>query len=191
MIVILDSGDNPGKYSPGEKLLEKDWNLDLIGRIERDLDNLEIRHYRTTDISEELDFIGRCKYANHIASENPKSRCIFISFHLNSAGDNGKWLNSRGWSVWVNKNASSNSRRLASYLKTHADLHNLKVKTPLPGQPYWEAGFPILRGTSMPAVLIKNAYLDNKEDVAFLKTKEGKETFKNIIIGGIKDYFGV
>jgi N-acetylmuramoyl-L-alanine amidase len=43
----------------------------------------------------------------------------------------------------------------------------------------------------MPAVLVKNAYLDNKEDVDFLKTKKGKETLKNIIIGGIKDYFGV
>jgi N-acetylmuramoyl-L-alanine amidase len=39
--------------------------------------------------------------------------CVFISIHINAAGGDGKWHNATGWSGWVAKKSSSNSKKLA------------------------------------------------------------------------------
>ena len=43
----------------------------------------------------------------------------------------------------------------------------------------------------MPAVLVENMFQDNKSDVEFLTSAEGKEILANIMIKGICDYFGI
>ena len=40
----------------------------------------------------------------------------------------------------------------------------------------------------MPAVLIENFFQDNRDDVAFLKTKAGKVACAEVVVDGVKDY---
>ena len=46
----------------------------------------------------------------------------------------------------------------------------------------------ICRDTNCPAVLMENFFQDNKEDVAFLLSEEGKRTVTRIHVEGIVNY---
>ena len=46
----------------------------------------------------------------------------------------------------------------------------------------------VLRKTNMPAVLTENLFMDNKEDVKFLLSEEGKKQIIDLHVQGIKKY---
>jgi N-acetylmuramoyl-L-alanine amidase len=46
----------------------------------------------------------------------------------------------------------------------------------------------ICRDTNCPAVLVENLFQDNKEDVAYLLSAEGKNTLLGVMYNGIVDY---
>ena len=91
--------------------------------------------------------------------------------------------------MFVSTNASSQSKILASNLAESALTHDLKVRKPLPTQNYWIKNLAICRDTKCPAVLVENMFMDNKEDVEFLLSNEGKHTLINTIIDGIDRYY--
>ena len=70
----------------------------------------------------------------------------------------------------------------------------LKGNRSVPAAPYIAKNLAICRDTLCPAVLTENLFQDNKEDVAFLLSEEGKEkitaTHVNAIVEFIKDYCG-
>lgn len=72
-----------------------------------------------------------------------------------------------------------------------ARTKNIKVRVPDSQHSYWPGNFTVLNKTSMPAVLVENMFQDNKSDVEFLTSAEGKEILANIMIKGICDYFGI
>ena len=51
-----------------------------------------------------------------------------------------------------------------------------------------EANFYVLRKTICPAVLTENLFQDNRSDVAFLLSDEGKKAIENLHIAGIRSY---
>lgn len=69
--------------------------------------------------------------------------------------------------------------------------HTLKGKTirtdyARDGDPDWEENFYILRHTHCPAVLIENFFMDNKQDLAYLLSQEGRREIIETIIDGIE-----
>ncbi len=54
-----------------------------------------------------------------------------------------------------------------------------------------ENGFYILKHTKCPAVLTENLFQDNKEDVEFLLSEEGKLAIVNLHVWGIMKYLGL
>ena len=56
------------------------------------------------------------------------------------------------------------------------------------GDPDIEKDFYIIRHTSCPAVLTENLFMDNREDVAFLKSEEGSKSTVNLHVVGILKY---
>ena len=54
------------------------------------------------------------------------------------------------------------------------------------GDPDWEENFYILRHTHCPAVLIENFFMDNKQDLAYLLSQEGRREIIETIIDGIE-----
>lgn len=197
MFVILDPGHNgkvPGKRSPDGSLLEYKWAREITAKLEKRLDELKIEHTRTTysneDEGPEIGLTKRCIRAN-AAIKGRLDKSIFVSIHVNAAGAQGKWMAARGWSVFVSPKASSNSKKLASYMATSAKVMGQKVRVPDPQHLYWPGNFTVLNKTSMPAVLVENLFQDNKEDVEYLLSEEGKNTLVEVIIKGICDYFGI
>lgn len=193
MICILDPAhgdDVPGKRSPDGRLLEYKWSREIISMIEARLSQLQIPYKRSWYGENEPGLLNRCKQANKIAKADG-GPAIFVSVHVNASGNDGKWKSARGWSVFVSTTASSNSKKLASLMATDAKVMGQKVRVPDASHNYWKGNFTVLNKTSMPAVLVENLFQDNKEDVEYLLSEEGKVTLCEIIVKGVCDYFGI
>jgi N-acetylmuramoyl-L-alanine amidase len=100
-------------------------------------------------------------------------------------------MNARGWSVFVSNNASGNSKKLAECLGQVAECIPVLVRKPMHNQLYWQQNLAICRDTNCPAVLTENFFQDNKEDVEYLLSPEGKQTVVQIHIDGIVKYLGL
>ena len=55
-------------------------------------------------------------------------------------------------------------------------------------QVYWKQNLAICRETKCPAVLTENLFQDNKADVEYLLSDEGRATIARLHVQGILDY---
>lgn len=191
MKILLDNGhgeNTPGKRSPDGKLREYLYAREIASMVYDELYNrdydVELLVPETTDIS----LSERCKRANKFAKELGNKNALLVSIHCNAAGNGSAWMGAKGWSVFVSNNASSNSKLLANCLYDAAEQQKLKLRTEKPGQKYWQQNLAICRDTNCPAVLTENLFQDNKEDVEFLLSKEGKEAIAKLHVDGIIKY---
>lgn len=192
MKVMIDNGHGenmPGKRSPDGRLREYSYCREIADRVVRGLRICGIDAERI--VREEIDvpLSERCRRANEIYKESGR-QAVLVSIHCNAAGSGATWMNARGWSVFVSNNASAGSKRLASCLAKAADAENVTVRRPSPRQDYWCQNLAICRDTLCPAVLVENFFQDNKEDVAFLLSEEGKMCVTAITVEGIINYIG-
>lgn len=188
--VILDNGhgsNTPGKCSPDKRLYEWSWNRDIVRRISSKLNELNIPNEILVTEDFDVPLNERVKRANKMSLMAKKQGLepILISIHINAAG-NGGWNSANGWSVWVSKNASIKSREFAKILYTEAEELGLKGNRSTPKERYWTANFYILKNTNCPAVLTENMFQDNKDDVEFLLSEEGKNKITELHIEAIK-----
>lgn len=194
--VILDNGhgeDTPGKRSPDEKLLEYKYAREIVSKISKKLDILGIPYTVLVPETKDIKLAERVKRANKIHQQQHElgKLTILLSIHCNAAG-NGEWMKARGWSAWTSK-GSTESDIISNYLYEAAheilDPKKIKIREDMSdGDPDWESNFYIIYKSSMPAVLTENFFQDNKEDVKYLLSDEGKQDIVNIHIEGIKKY---
>lgn len=190
MIVILDNGhgvNTPGKCSPDKRLLEYKYAREIVSRIHEELQKENIKSYILTPEEEDISLRERVARANAIYKDNNK-QAILISIHCNAAGADGKWHSAKGWSVFLSQNASKKSKHLADCLADSAQSKGLKMRYSRPNQSYWVQNLAICRDTHCPAVLTENLFQDNKEDVEYLLSEEGKETIAQLHVDGILKY---
>ena len=195
--VLIDNGhgeNTPGKCSPDKRLREYAYAREIARRVEK---CLRCKGYDAERIVEEETDIAlseRCKRVNDICKKVGTKNVLLVSIHNNAAGADGKWHEARGFSSFVGLNASSKSKMLAQYLWNEAIQQGLKGNRSVPAAPYIAQNLAICRNTLCPAVLTENLFQDNKEDVDFLLSEEGKEkvtaTHVNAIVEFIKDYYG-
>ena len=188
--VILDNGhgeNTPGKCSPDKRLYEWYWNRDIVRRISARLNELNIPNEILVTEDFDVSLSERVKRANKMSLMAKKQGLepILISIHINASG-NGGWKSANGWSVWVSNNASIKSREFAQILYTEAEEVGLKGNRSTPKERYWTANFYILKNTNCPAVLTENMFQDNKDDVEFLLSEEGKNKITELHIEAIK-----
>lgn len=189
--IILDNGhaeQTPGKRSPDGKFREYQYTREIVAGIVEKLTKLGIKSIRLVpEIEKDISLSERVKRANKIYSESGK-KAILISVHCNAAGNGSQWMNAQGWSVFIAQNASNNSKRLANCLYDAAENENLKMRKPMPNQKYWVQSLAICRDTNCPAVLTENLFQDNKKDVEFLLSEEGRKAIINLHVNGILAY---
>lgn len=188
--VILDNGhgeNTPGKCSPDKRLYEWSWNRDIVKRISAKLDELNIPNEILVTEDFDVSLNERVKRANKMSLMAKKQGLepILISIHINAAG-NGCWNSANGWSVWVSNNASIKSKEFAKILYAEAEKLGLKGNRSTPKERYWTSNFYILKNTNCPAVLTENMFQDNKDDVEFLLSEEGKNKITELHIEAIK-----
>lgn len=190
MKVLIDNGhgeNTPGKRSPDGRLQEWAYTREIADMVVLGLRKHGIDAERIVKENIDVPLSERCKRANNIYRETRKN-AILVSIHCNAAGNGTSWMNARGWGVYVSDNASFNSKMLASFLAQVAISKGVTVRKQAPGQDYWVQNLAICRDTNCPAVLTENFFQDNKEDVEYLLSSEGKRTVANIHIEGIINY---
>lgn len=190
MLVIIDSGhgiNTSGKCSPDKQFKEWKYCRELANLVTEKLINLG---YEVVNLMKGIDndesLRSRCNRINKIVAQ--VKDCIVISLHNNAAGANGEWHNATGWSVFVSMNASSDSKLIAQRLCESAIKHKVMGNRIIPKCKYWQKDLAICRDTKCPAVLIEHMFMDNKDDVAFLESTEGKQTLVQVIVDGLEVY---
>lgn len=193
MKVLIDNGhgeNTPGKCSPDGRLREWSYTREIVDMVIIGLRKLGIDSERIVKEDTDVPLSERCRRANAIYRETGK-KAILVSIHCNAAGSGAEWMNARGWSVFVSNNASVNSKRLADCLAKAAGEKGVNTRKPMPGQLYWQQNLAMCRDTNCPAVLTENFFQDNKEDVEYLLSREGKDAVAQIHIEGIVKYLGL
>lgn len=190
MIILIDNGhgiNTPGKCSPDGRFKEYAWAREIAKMLYNRLKD----SYTTKLITpEEVDIslATRVKRVNDACLEHGAKNVLLISIHTDAAGADGKWHNARGFSARVGTNASSRSKKLASCLWNRAIEMGLKGNRCVPNEKYIAQNLYILKNTHCPAVLTENLFQDNKDDVDFLLSAEGKKKIVDMHVKGIIDY---
>lgn len=189
-IVILDNGhgvNTLGKCSPDKTLQEYKWTRDIVDKLIIEFEKIGIKAIKLVPEDIDISLKERVERVNQIYKDNNK-QAILISIHCNAAGSGADWKNARGWSVYISPNASSKSKLLAKLLYEEAEKENLKGNRYVPKEKYWTQSLYICSKTNCPAVLTENLFQDNKEDVKFLLSEEGKNKIIKIHIQGVLKY---
>ena len=187
MIVLIDNGhgrETAGKQSPDGRLREYAYAREIAERLEKALQETGIEAVRITPEENDVSLKERCQRANKYGSKD----AILVSIHCNAAGADGKWHDAHGWSAYVSKNSSVNSKTLARCLIEAAKDVGLSVREYSCQVPYWTQNLAICRDTKCPAVLTENLFQDNKADVAYLLSEEGKQAVVDLHVRGIEEY---
>lgn len=190
MKVLIDNGhgeNTPGKRSPDGRLREYAYTREIADMVVVGLRKLGIDAERVVKENIDVSLSERCNRVNAIYKETGK-KAILVSIHCNAAGSGATWMGARGWSVFVSNNASVNSQRLAICLGQSAEAQKVAIREQTPKLLYWEQNLAMCRDTNCPAVLTENFFQDNKEDVEYLLSGEGKKAVAQIHIEGIAAY---
>lgn len=186
MKILIDNGhgkETPGKCSPDGRLKEYAYTREIADRLVTGLQNEGIDAQCIVPGENDVALFERVRRVNAFGKD-----ATLVSIHCNAMGSGAEWMSASGWSVFVGVNASMNSKRLARQLAQVALNRKVKVRRPSPQKLYWTANFYICQKTNCPAVLVENFFQDNKEDVEFLLSEEGKQCVTNILLEGITNY---
>lgn len=191
MKVLIDNGhgsNTPGKCSPDSRLREYAYTREIAERLMMELRKNGIDAERI--VKEEIDvpLSERCRRVN----EYKPTQAILVSIHCNAAGNRSDWMSARGWEAWTSV-GKTKADKLATCLYEGAKhcLPGMKIRKDMTdGDPDKESQFYILRHTNCPAVLTENLFQDNREDVEFLLSEEGKRAIVSLHVWGIMKYLG-
>ncbi len=191
MKILIDNGhgiQTKGKRSPDGQLLEYAYTRELASQIVKILISRGYDSELLVPETEDIPLKERVRRANAHCQALGKSKVILISIHVNAAGDGTKWMNATGWSCYTCK-GQTESDRLADCLYKAAEqiLKSQVIRTDYAhdGDPDWEENFYILRHSLCPAVLVEQFFMDNKKDLAYLISNEGKRNLIDVIVGGV------
>ena len=198
MKILIDNGhgiDTPGKRSPDGEFREYRYNREIASALVAGL--RERGFVASLLVPEDTDIsLGtRVRRVNKVCDEVGANNVILISIHCNAAPpDDGQWHRARGWSAYTTK-GETESDKLADCLYIAAEeiitqKKGLKIRKygTDPGQKDWEEDFYILKNTRCPAVLTENFFMDNKEDIKYMTSTEGRKSIVQAHIEGIEMY---
>ena len=192
MLILIDNGhgvNTSGKCSPDGKFREYKWNREMAHEVVAQL--RERGYCAELLVKEDIDIslAERVKRANNKCNQLGVKNVILVSIHVNAAG-NGQWLNAKGWSCFTSKGLTKSDKIADELYKVAEKLmpNRTMRKEYSDGDADWEAGFYILKNTKCPAVLTENFFMDNKEDLAYLMSAEGRKAIVATHVEGIINY---
>lgn len=192
MKILLDNGhgsNTPGKRSPDGRLMEYAYAREIAGRVVCELRKLGFDAELVVNEEVDVPLAERCRRVNGYKA----SEAILVSIHCNAAGNGADWMNARGWEAWTSP-GSTKADKLADCLYEAAEeyLLGMKVRKDMTdGDPDKESDFYILKHTKSPAVLTENLFQDNREDVDFLLSEEGKKAVVTLHVKGISKFLKI
>lgn len=184
----------PGKCSPDKKFYEYKYSREVCQAVKVALEDLgytvfiDVEDEDLPNVNQSKELCLRCKIVNDL--QKIYKNCIYISIHVNAAGNGTKWMNATGWSAYTSIGVTS-ADRLAECLYNSAkkNLKGKKLRTDNTDKDSdIESNFYVLKNTNCPAVLTENFFQDNKEDVKYLTSDEGFHQIVRLHIEGILNY---
>lgn len=183
----------PGKCSPDKKFHEYQYSRKVCQEVKAILESYGYKVFIDVEaddlpMTQSKELIYRCKIVNDLHKKY--GNCIYVSIHVNAAGNGSKWMNATGWEAYtsVGKTKADN---LATCLYNAAkrNLSGKKLRTDYSDEdPDKEANFYVLKHTNCPAVLTENFFQDNKSDVEYLESDLGFYQIVNLHVEGILEY---
>ena len=193
MKILIDNGhakSTAGKRSPDRSFYEWRFNREIAIPLVERLKELGYDAERiVTEDDYDVTLTERCNRVNKWCKKLGTKNVIFISIHANAApSKNHGWENARGFAVYCAKTASEASHKLAQLLYAEAMKRGFKGNRSTPSKHYWEANFTVIAKTLCPAVLTENLFYNNREDLAILKSEEGKKKIVEMHVDAIVEY---
>ena len=192
MKILIDNGHGEntiGKRSPDGLFREYKYAREIAEAIERELKTKGYDAERIVKETIDVTLEERVRRVNEVCERLGASNVVLVSIHCNAAG-NGDWKNARGWSAYTSK-GKTKSDELATMLYGEA-VHNFTGQTIRKdfsdGDPDWEESFYILKKTKCPAVLTENFFMDNKLDVSYLLSLEGRKQIVKTHVDALINY---
>lgn len=186
-MILLDNGhgeNTPGKRSPDGVFREYLFNREIAQEAERELRKKGYECERIVKCAIDVSLSQRAKIVNEYCAEYGTKNVVLISIHVNAAGDGSEWMDARGVCIFTSR-GKTKSDELADIYIEEADKnfigHKIR-KDYSDGDADWESNFTILSKTKCPAVLIENFFMDNREDLAYLQSPEGKKAIVKTIV---------
>lgn len=186
LLVIIDmghGGSDPG--TSGNGVIEKIANYNTGIALKEFLEKQGVKVILTRTGDNTMSLEARTNYANKVAKENPRYKVVFISVHHNAgSGDRGEYIHS----IY-----EGDSKALATAI---GDIMNSKLgqqkkiyskKSTTTNKDYYH----VIRATSMPAIIVEVAFLDNKADVQICDTPEEQKRNGRIIGEGVLNWAGI
>ncbi len=173
-LIIIDpghGGKDPGAISP-YGFYEKTVNLDVATQVAKMLSERGYRVKMTRADDRFVELNERAAIANRSRAN------LFVSIHADTCATS----TINGFTVYISRSASSQSRRLASLI----DAQMKKTGTKSKGTR--ESDFRVLVRSRCPAVLIELGYLSNYWEEKKLKDKKMQRILAGAITSGIVDY---
>ena len=190
MKILIDNGhgsNTKGKRSPDGRLMEYAYTREIAEMVVCELKKMGIDAERIVREESDVPLAERCRRVN----EYKASEAILVSIHCNAAGNGAEWMSARGWEAWTSV-GQTKADKLATCLYNAAELAGFKIrKDETDGDPDKEGHLYILKHTKCPAVLTENLFQDNKEDVDYLLSENGKKSIVELHVNGICEYLGV
>lgn len=211
MKILIDNGhgsDTAGKCSPDKSLREYKWARDIAARIVADLKAKGYDAERIVPEDIDISLGERCRRVNAICNTIGVRNVILVSIHCNAAGADGEWKTAGGWCAYTSPGQTKADAlatslyeaaavELAGYIQQFPvnkslgkyDSKQRPVRTDYTdGDPDYEARFYILVNTKCPAVLTESLFQDNRADVDFLNSEEGRRHLTALHVNGIINY---
>lgn len=194
MKILIDNGhgnNTPGKRSPDGLFRESAYTRKIAVEVVK---LLRRQGYDAEQLVPELydiKLMERVHRVNVKCQTYGASNVLLVSIHCNAAGSGQEWLKARGWEAWTSSGQTEGD-------KLAECLYESALETFAPGTKIrsdWGDGdfdkenqFTILSKTLCPAVLTENFFMDNKEDVQYMLSQEGKDAIVRCHVEGIKSY---
>ena len=183
----------PGKCSPDKKFFEYQYSREVCKAVKVILEDLGYKVFIDIEdddlnVDQSRELCLRCKIVNDL--QKAYKNCIYVSIHVNAAGNGSKWMNATGWSAYTSVGVTA-ADRLANCLYDAAkkNLKGKKLRTDnTDGDLDIESNFYVLKHTNCPAVLTENFFQDNKDDVKYLTSDEGFHEIVRTHVEGIIKY---
>ena len=194
--ILLDNGHastTAGKRSlvleDGRQLFEYEFNRDVVRRIAERLEKLGVPYeILVPEVDKDIALSTRAARANKYCEQYGVKNCLFISVHSNAAGDGSKWMTAKGFSCYTSKGETASDPIAEVFMKKAEEVLDplgYTIRKWSAKKYSWEENYTVLVKTKCPAVLTENLFYDNKNEVEFLLSDEGRDAIAELHVRSI------
>ena len=179
-LILVDNGhgnNTPGKRSPDGKLIEASYTREIASKVVLELKRLGYEADLLTPELYDVALLERVHRVNVKCQSRGRENVICVSIHCNAAGLGNEWSSATGWEIWTSYGRTDSDTladRFIESAKMNFDGRKIREWKKEDGERDKEAGFTILKNTLCPAVITENFFMDNKNDVKYMLSVEGR-----------------